>query len=59
MKSYLLEDLPVSQKSDKSLKISLMAKTLTPVSTLMKLSALELPSKEVSSVVKNPKKQKV
>jgi len=46
MKLFLSEDLPVSLKSDNSLKISSMEKNLTLVLILMKLLLTELPFKE-------------
>jgi len=51
MKSYLLEDLPVSLKLDNLLKISLMVKNLILVLTLMKLLLTEPLFKEELFVV--------
>ena len=58
MKSYSLEAHPVSPKSDKSLKTSLMARIPTPESTQMKLYALVPPSKVDLCVEKNQKRPK-
>jgi len=57
MKSFLLEDLPESPKLDNSSKISSTEKNPIPVSTPMKLSLMELPSKEelfVEILLKKP-----